>query len=166
MFHGKPSNRESFECRVCQSTFQSERGIVCHFKSRHPGMKPLVCPQCGMELANKLKEHLKTHGIGEEFVCELCSKRFNQKFMSKIHELWHEGLCFILHCEPFQLFMVTKITWMCFRYWVQMYKLQTEVFEWRENDSACGGSEMQKSWEPDVVALWHLWKSISISFWP
>ncbi|KAK6637303.1 hypothetical protein RUM44_007718 [Polyplax serrata] len=83
---------DSFPCRLCEKKFQYERGIVMHFKSSHPGHKPLVCHVCNMHLADKLKEHLKTHGIGEEFICELCGKRFNQKFLSKIHEMWHEGI--------------------------------------------------------------------------
>lgn len=83
---------DSFPCRLCDKKFQYERGIVMHFKSDHPGHKPLVCHICKMQLANKLKEHLKTHGIGEEFICELCGKRFNQKFLSKIHEMWHQGI--------------------------------------------------------------------------
>lgn len=82
---------DKFPCRLCSATYQFERGLVMHFKRQHPGLKPLICPECGIAVADKLKEHLKTHGIGEEFVCELCGRRFNQKFMSKIHELWHEG---------------------------------------------------------------------------
>lgn len=83
---------DSFPCRLCEKKFQYERGIVMHFKAVHPGHKPLICHVCNMHLADKLKEHLKTHGIGEEFICELCGKRFNQKFLSKIHEMWHEGI--------------------------------------------------------------------------
>lgn len=83
---------DSFPCRLCDKKFQYERGIVMHFKSDHPGHKALICYVCNMHLADKLKEHLKTHGIGEEFICELCGKRFNQKFLSKIHEMWHQGI--------------------------------------------------------------------------
>lgn len=90
-YAGEPP-MDSFPCRLCDKKFQYERGIVMHFKSAHPGHKPLICHVCNMHLADKLKEHLKTHGIGEEFICELCGKRFNQKFLSKIHEMWHQGI--------------------------------------------------------------------------
>ncbi|EEB11887.1 zinc finger protein, putative [Pediculus humanus corporis] len=82
----------NFTCRLCNEKFKYERGIVVHFKGNHPGHKPLICHVCNVPLADKLKEHLKTHGIGEEFICELCGRKFNQKFLSKIHEMWHEGI--------------------------------------------------------------------------
>ena len=59
---------------------------------------PLVdcntCPKCGKTFAHKLNiyRHVKSCGLPPQNSCELCGKKFTQRYKKKIHKMMEHGI--------------------------------------------------------------------------
>uniref|UniRef100_A0AAY3ZTY4 C2H2-type domain-containing protein n=1 Tax=Denticeps clupeoides TaxID=299321 RepID=A0AAY3ZTY4_9TELE len=85
------SGTGSFECQVCQKTFQFQRMLNRHLKC-HSDSKRHLCTYCGKGFNDTfdLKRHVRTHTGVRPYKCEMCEKAFTQRcslesHMKKIH---------------------------------------------------------------------------------
>ncbi|XP_038218432.1 zinc finger protein 836-like [Zerene cesonia] len=75
-------------CPFCNQVVR-RNGLTQHIKYTH-NTKP-QCELCQKTFANQnnLKRHMIIHSGIKEFVCDICSKRFNQKITMQTHRLTH-----------------------------------------------------------------------------
>lgn len=80
-----------FRCDVCDRTFNRKDALASH-QRLHAGDKPFACETCGDCFAQKqnLYAHSKKHRE-EEFMCDICNKRFRAKSTLTRHRLIHTG---------------------------------------------------------------------------
>ena len=57
----KITEKQSFQCEICQASFKYKQGLKRHKLSVHDGKKPFNCGICDATLA--LKHTLKGHGL-------------------------------------------------------------------------------------------------------
>lgn len=102
-----------FPCPVCNITFRSAGHLRQHQLLKHHVRSDLEteevsfeedkqgaaslkykCSECGKEYsrAEKLKEHMIVHGIGEKFKCEICGREFSQESSKRRHVALHSSL--------------------------------------------------------------------------
>uniref|UniRef100_A0A1B0DQD2 Uncharacterized protein n=1 Tax=Phlebotomus papatasi TaxID=29031 RepID=A0A1B0DQD2_PHLPP len=58
----------SFECAICNSSFNRKSNLEMHVRQVHLGLKPCECKICGMqfETSNSLRNHLNTHQVTKQ----------------------------------------------------------------------------------------------------
>lgn len=90
------SHSSKFACEICGRKHYNKVNLQVHRNMVHgipvDGKYFDNCPHCNKKYpkGNILSRHLKTHFQGE-WICELCKKRFTEKFQLRIHMRRHTG---------------------------------------------------------------------------
>ena len=102
--HGRP-----FKCSICDKSFTTNKGLLCHKKALHEEKKPFQCPYCKIMIPRitDLQEHVKTihsnykavydkkfaikeqvKSVHPKFFCSICNKSYSdeQKHVKLVHE--------------------------------------------------------------------------------
>ena len=82
---GGGGQQRSFACDFCPERFANKAAHAVHEKS-HADQTP-ECYVCNRKYADRysLRYHLRTHGIGHQIRCELCSKSFPKPIRLQAH---------------------------------------------------------------------------------
>ena len=88
-----------FNCPECKRTFQHEKNLKNHIKSKHEkaGGKTFNCEECGKEYMHKhnLEEHVIVHHRNQRFTCTHCENVYSSKKTLHIHiKAKHQGKTF------------------------------------------------------------------------
>ena len=76
---GCDNSNKRFICDFCPEMFDNKSGFLVHEKTHAD--QALACYVCSKTYADKysLRNHLRTHGIGQQIRCELCGKNFTKQ---------------------------------------------------------------------------------------
>ena len=82
-----PDISKPYICRRCNFYFANKEELRSHLKSEHSGNKIYSCEQCGLVLASKsiYKRHMLLHVGEKRYECNVCMKRFTERYKLKFH---------------------------------------------------------------------------------
>ena len=98
----KENPKKSFQCKICNKLFDSERRLKNHLQMMHEKKGKFACDQCPKvyPFKFKLKQHVNivhlgkipTRRGGKRYQCTQCKKSFTTKKSLKLHKRsFHEG---------------------------------------------------------------------------
>ena len=98
MFQQPSAGQKTFNCDECPKSFQHEKNLKNHVKSKHKGLgKTFDCPECGKAYLQKhnLEEHIMVHHQNQRFNCTHCDQAYSSKKTLFVHiKAKHQGKTF------------------------------------------------------------------------